>query len=132
MVSTSKDNPTSPDATAGANAAASAAAATTASTASTTSNATGAETARKNVRLAYSATLADRVLYADGVHGIALRAGVAQIDLYQVVTSGNDKQPEQRVISQRLALPLNALNELAGILGKINQSVSSAQAAKQA
>ena len=111
MVSTSKDTPISSDATA--------AAATT-------------ETARSAVRLDYSATLADRVLYADGVHGIALRGGVAQIDLYQVVTPGNDKQPEQRVISQRLALPLNALNELAGILGKINQSVSSAQAAKQA
>ena len=115
MVTTSKDTPKSPGAVAGA---------TTATTA--------AETARSNVRLGYSATLADRVLYADGVHGIALRGGVAQIDLYQIVTPGNDKQPEQRVISQRLALPLNALNELAGILGRINQSVSSAQAAKTA
>lgn len=118
MVTTSKDTPKTPEATA---------AAAAAETAATTT-----ETARSAVRLDYSATLADRVLYADGVHGIALRGGVAQIDLYQVVTPGNDKQPEQRVISQRLALPLNALNELAGILGKINQSVSSAQAAKQA
>lgn len=106
--------------------------ATTKNDAPATTAADTAETARAQMRLAFSPTLPDRVLYADGVHGIALRGGVAQIDLYQIVTPGNDKQPEQRVISQRLALPVNALNELAGILGKINQSVSSAQAAKAA
>ena len=115
MVTTSKDTPNSPDAIADGT--------------TTTATAT-AETARSKVRLGYSATLADRVLYADGVHGIALRGGVAQIDLYQIVTPGNDKQPEQRVISQRIALPLNALNELAGILGRINRSVSGAQGAQ--
>lgn len=88
-----------------------------------------ADATRGKIRVALSPTLADRVIYADGVQGAALRAGVVHLDLYQVVGGGNETQGEQRVISHRLALPLGALNEVAGILANVNQAVKNAQGA---
>ena len=87
---------------------------------------------RAKVRVAYSPTLADRVIYADGVQGAALRAGVVHLEFYQVVAPGNELQSEQRVISHRVALPLAALNEVAGILANVNQAVKNVQGAAKA
>ena len=91
-----------------------------------------AETPRAKVRVGYSPTLADHVIYADGVQGASMRLGVVHLELYQVMGAGEDKQTEQRVISHRIALPLAALNEVAGILANVNQAVKKAQGAAKA
>ena len=49
-----------------------------------------------------------------------------------MVVPGNDQQSEQRVISHRVALPLAALNEVAGILANVNQAVKNVQGAAKA
>ena len=87
------------------------------------------ETPRAKVRVGYSPTLADHVIYADGVQGASMRLGVVHLDLYQVMGAGEDKQTEQRVISHRVALPLAALNKVAGVLANVNQAVKNAQGA---
>ena len=86
---------------------------------------------RKPVRISYAPEFASGPVYADGIHGVMLRGGVAHIDLYQVVTPGNEKQkqPEQRVVSHRLVLPLPALGELGQIINSMRAAVE--KAAKQ-
>lgn len=75
-------------------------------------------------------TLAERVLYADGVQGISVRAGVARIDLYQVTASASSKEAERRVVTQRLALPASALGELARSLKALDEAMRKARAAR--
>lgn len=100
-----------------------------AATGDVTLTGTAAETPRAKVRVGYSPSLAEHVIYADGVQGASLRQGVVHLELYQVMGAGEDKQTEQRVISHRIALPLAALNEVAGILANVNQAVKKAQGA---
>lgn len=78
------------------------------------------------VRVTYAADLASRAVYADGIHGVSVRGGVARIDLYQVVLPAADKEPEQRVVSHRLVLPLPALGELAAMLYSMRQALQKA------
>ena len=84
---------------------------------------------RPRVTLAQGFT--DDVLYADGVQGISLRAGVARIDLYQVMAPPSGKEPEQRVLTRRIAVPVNALGELARSLAAIDGAMKKARAAKE-
>lgn len=76
-------------------------------------------------------TLAERVLYADGVQGISVRAGVARVDLYQVMAPASSKEPERRLVTQRLAMPASALGELARSLKALDDAVRKARAPKQ-
>ena len=93
--------------------------------------ATGAEAKKEGagshpVRLSYAADLASRAVFADGIHGVSVRGGVARIDLYQAVLPGDDTQPEQRVVTHRLVLPLPALGELAAMLTSMRQALQKA------
>lgn len=90
------------------------------------------ESKKHAVRMTYAPDFASQPVYADGVHGVMLRGGVAHIDLYQVVAPGNEKQnqPEQRVVSHRLVLPLPALGELGQIIGSMRQAMEKAQQAR--
>lgn len=80
---------------------------------------------KRPVRMTHAPDFASQPVYADGVHGVMLRGGVAHIDLYQVVTPGNEKQgqAEQRIVSHRLVLPLPALGELGQITGSLRQAM---------
>jgi hypothetical protein len=84
--------------------------------------------ARLPTRVSYAGDLVNRAIFADGIHGVSLRAGVARIDLYQVVMSGDERQAEQRVVSHRLVLPLPALDELAAMLNSMRQALQKATA----
>lgn len=94
----------------------------------TTSSATSSGNAAKKrpVRMTYAPDFAGSPVYADGVHGVMVSAGVAHIDLYQVIMPGNEKQkqPEQRVVSHRLVVPLPALGELGRIINSMRQAAS--------
>ena len=60
-----------------------------------------------------------------------MRAGVARIDLYQVVAPASAREPERRLVSQRIALPLGALGELARSLSAIDDAMRKARTPKQ-
>lgn len=85
----------------------------------------GKNSGKRPVRISYAPDFASKAVYADGVHGVLLHGGVAHIDLYQVISPGNEKQnqPEQRVVSHRMVLPLAALGELGQIIGTMRQAV---------
>ncbi|MBY0271549.1 MAG: hypothetical protein K2X06_16965 [Burkholderiales bacterium] len=89
-----------------------------------TNTAPGKNGAKRPVRISYAPDFASKAAYADGVHGVLLHGGVAHIDLYQVISPGNEKQnqPEQRVVSHRMVLPLAALGELGQIIGSMRQA----------
>ncbi len=76
--------------------------------------------------MTYAPDFSGSPVYADGVHGVMVSAGVAHIDLYQVIMPGNEKQkqPEQRVVSHRLVVPLPALGELGRIINSMRQAAS--------
>jgi len=84
------------------------------------------DTAKRPVRVSYAGDLATRATFADGIHGISMRGGVARIDLYQALLPGDENQPEQRVVAHRLILPLTALGELAGMLNSMRQALQKA------
>ena len=88
-----------------------------------------ADDKKRPVRISYAPDFASQPIYADGIHGVMLRGGVAHIDLYQVVMPGNEKekQPEQRVVSHRLVLPLPVLGELGGIINSMQQALAKAR-----
>ncbi|MBX3664457.1 MAG: hypothetical protein KF834_02110 [Burkholderiales bacterium] len=90
-----------------------------------TTTSAGKNDRKRTVRMTYAPDFAGQPVYADGVHGVMLRGGVAHIDLYQTITPGNEKQsqPEQRVVSHRLVLPLPALGELGRIIGSLRQAM---------
>ncbi len=94
-------------------------------TAASATNSSARDGKKRQLHLSYAPDFASQPVYADGVHGVMLRGGVAHIDLYQVVTPGNEKQgqPEQRVVSHRLVLPLPALGELGQIIGSMRQAM---------
>jgi len=69
-------------------------------------------------------SLADNVIYADGVQALAVKGGVVQLDLFQTLTSTQSQ--ENRVVSHRLVLPVAAVNELLRML----QTISKAAAGK--
>ena len=73
---------------------------------------------------------AENVLFADGVQGISLRAGVARIDLYQVLAPASSGQPERRLVTRRIAVPIAALGELARSLKAIDEAVRKARSSK--
>jgi hypothetical protein len=85
----------------------------------------GKDGKKRPIRMTYAPDFASQPVYADGVHGVMLRGGVAHIDLYQTITPGNEKQnqPEQRVVSHRLVLPLPALGELGQIISSMRQAM---------
>lgn len=74
----------------------------------TTANGSG-QTAPQG-RVALSASLGKRAHYADGIHALSVRGGDVRIDLFQTpVASGKEEQP---VATQRVVLPVDAVNEL--------------------
>ena len=88
------------------------------------------ETAQKNgnkrtAKVAIAPSLADRVIYADGVQALAIKGGVGQIDLYQVLAATASE--ESRVVSHRVVLPLPALNEPLRMLGAAAQAGTAAR-----
>ena len=78
------------------------------------------------VRVSYSPNAADQTVYTDGVQGIAVIGGVARIELYQVIVPAADKQPEQRIITHRLVMPLAGLGEFARILNSVGVAIKQA------
>jgi hypothetical protein len=80
---------------------------------------------KRTARVAVASSLADNVIYADGVQALAIRGGVGQIDLYQVLAA--TAKDESRVVSHRIALPLPALNELLRMLGAAAQAGTAAR-----
>ena len=87
--------------------------------------------AKSGASVTAAPTLAERVLYADGVQGISVRAGVARIDLYQVTAAASPNEAERRLVTQRLALPVSALGELARSLKALDEAVRKARASQQ-
>ena len=85
----------------------------------------GNATKKRPLRVTYAPDFSGSPIYADGVHGVMVSAGVAHIDLYQVIMPGNEKQkqPEQRVVSHRLVLPLSVLGEMGGIINSMRQAL---------
>ncbi len=67
-------------------------------------------------RATLAPSLGENIVYADGVHVVALRAGVVQLDLYQNLAAGAD---ERRIVTHRLVLPVAAVNELVRMLGAV-------------
>ena len=78
------------------------------------------------VQVNYSPNAADQVIYADGIQGVSVIAGVGRIELYQILVPGTDKRPEQRVITHRLAIPLTGLGELARMLNSVGEALKRA------
>lgn len=74
------------------------------------------ESARRP-RVALAPSLGENVVYADGVHVVALRAGVVQLDLYQSLAAG--AKAESRIVTHRLVLPVAAVNDLVRMLGAV-------------
>jgi len=69
----------------------------------------------------------DVELFADGVATLAVRSGILKIELYQVVGSLPDGSGEFRRLSQRIALPLNAFNELKSLMQQIEVALTTTQ-----
>lgn len=65
---------------------------------------------KRTAKVAIAPSLAQSIIYADGVHSLAIRAGVGQMDLYQVLAA--DGKSESRVVTHRIVLPMAAMNEL--------------------
>ena len=65
-------------------------------------------------RVALSPSLGDRVHYADGIHALSVRGGVVRIDLFQTLVSSGKQ--EQRMVTDRIVLPVDAVNELMRML----------------
>lgn len=88
------------------------------------------ETAQQNgnertAKVAIASSLADNVIYAEGVQALAIKGGVGQIDLYQVLAATANEV--SRVVSHRVVLPLPALNELLRMLGAAAQAGTAAR-----
>jgi len=82
--------------------------------------------AKPQARTSYSPNATDQTVYADGVQGIAVMGGVARIELYQTIVPGSDKQPEQRVITHRLVMPLAGLGDLSKALKSVGAALQQA------
>jgi hypothetical protein len=65
-------------------------------------------------RVALSPSLGDRVHYADGIHALSVRSGVVRIDLFQTLVASGKQ--EQRMVTDRIVLPVDAVNELMRML----------------
>jgi hypothetical protein len=65
---------------------------------------------KRTAKVAIASSLADDVIYADGVQALAIKGGVGQIDLFQVPAATTNEV--RRAVSHRVVLPLPALNEL--------------------
>lgn len=65
-------------------------------------------------RVALGASLSDRVHYADGIHALSVRGGVVRIDLFQTLVESGKQ--EQQVVTHRIMLPVDAVNELMRML----------------
>jgi len=83
------------------------------------------------VQISFASDLTSKILFADGVHGIGLRGGVAHIDLYQVLVQEGEGRPEQRVVSQRLVLSLPAAAELSKALSSMGAAIQKAAKLRQ-
>jgi len=62
---------------------------------------------RRTAKVAVAPSLADNLINADGVQVLALKGGVGQVDLHQVL--GATASEGSRVVSHRIVLPLRAL-----------------------
>ena len=65
-------------------------------------------------RVALSPSLGDRVHYADGIHARSVRGGVVRSDLFQTLVASGKQ--EQRMVTDRIVLPVDAVNELMRML----------------
>jgi hypothetical protein len=87
-----------------------------------------AGTRKRTAKVALAPSLAQNVIYADGVHSLAIKAGVGQLDLYQVLTA--DEASESRLVTHRIVLPMAAVNELMRMFGTVAKASLKRQAAK--
>lgn len=74
-------------------------------------------------RVALSPSLGDRVHYADGIHALSVRGGVVRIDLFQTLVASGKQ--EQRMVTDRIVLPVDAVNELMRMLQAVAKASSS-------
>lgn len=83
---------------------------------------------KRTAKVAIAPSLAQNVIYADGVHPLAVRAGVGRLDLYQVLAA--DVKSESRVVTHRIVLPMVAINELLRMLGTAAKASASGKQGK--
>ena len=69
---------------------------------------------KRPVNTVLAPSFGDRVIYADGVHTLALRGGVAQLDLFQTLAS--TEKGESRVVTHRVVLPVQVVTGLMRML----------------
>jgi hypothetical protein len=75
---------------------------------------------KRVTRVSAAPSLADNVIYADGVQALAVKGGVVQLDLFQTLTV--TQSHENRVVSHRLVLPVAAVNDLLRMLQTMSKS----------